>query len=147
MNGILAPAWLIAGNLAFFCLVAAYLLSRSAILSHHWIFLILEAILFAQAELLRGRALQKTVFFLSAAVLSVSLFRIETIYLSRHLIHFSLAWAAGGILHFRLRRTLPDSLLFSRINAILIWLCAVSAAISFILALHQGIWWGIGPGK
>ena len=143
----MAPAWLIAGNLAFFCLAAAYLLSRNAILSHHWIFLILEAAIFAQMELLRSRALQKTVFFLSAAVLSISLLRIETIYLSRHLIHFSFAWAAGGILHFRLRRALLDSLFFKRINAILILLCAVSAALSCILALHQGIWWGIGPGK
>lgn len=106
----------------------------------------LEGLILAQAEFLRDRALLITLLFLSAAVLAVSLIRIETIYLSRHMIHFSLAWTAGAIVHLRLRTASKESSLFRRVNAVLAVLCAVAGGISFFLALRQDIWWGIGTG-
>ncbi len=106
----------------------------------------METALLVQANTLNSRRLLKTLFFLSIAVLVVSLFRIETIYLSRHLIQFSLAWAVGGIVHLKLRKALCDSLPFRRINIILALLCALTALISALLAIRLGVWWGIGPG-
>lgn len=146
MNSPAAPAWLIAGNLAAFLLGATYFLSPEARLSHHWIMPLLEGLVLIQAALVRNQRSLKALAVISAAILSVSLLRIETIYLSRHLIHFSLAWAVGGIAHLKLRTVLRDSRFFRQANTILALVSAFIAVTSCLLALRQGIWWGIGPG-
>ncbi len=141
----LSPLWIIAGNLAAFCALSGYFLSARAAISHHWTFPLHEGLLLLQALALKGKGARETVAGISLLILGISLARLETIYLSRHLFHFSLAWALAFLLHCKLGMGSQRGA-FRNVNLLWGGLCAIAAIVSLYLALRQGIWWGLGPG-
>jgi hypothetical protein len=139
-----APLWVIAVNLAAFLASSSCFLSDKSVLSHHWIFPLHAGLIFAQGFLLRGRYMPATIACISFLLLGISLARLETIYLSHHLVHFSLAWAFAFGLHLRLGIR-SGAGAFRNLNLLWAGLCGISAIASFFVAFRQGIWWGIGP--
>lgn len=139
-----------AGNLAAFLLSASGVLSGAVAVSHHWLMPFHEGLLFLQVVVL-GRSARgapgapvRTLGFLSLVVLGISVARLETMFLSHHLIHLALAWAIGAFLHRRLAalRTAP----WRTFNGSFAVLAALWAGLTLVVAVSSGVWWGIGGG-
>ena len=134
-----------AGNLAAFLLSASGVLSGAVAVSHHWLMPFHEGLLFLQVVVLgRGApgAPVRTLGFLSLVVLGISVARLETIFLSHHLIHLALTWTIGAFLHRRLAtlRAAPCR----TFNGSFAVLAALWAGLTLVVAVSSGVWWGIG---
>ncbi len=113
--------------------------------SHHWILPVMALALVLQTRLFpRGGPVAPFVAC-SVLLLGVSVARLETITLSHHLIHFSMAFGLGAVLHRILSRW-PSSELWQRANRSWTGLFLAVALVSAFLAWRQGIWWGIRDG-
>ena len=138
----LIPFLVVAGNLGLFLVSASLIVSGAFGFSHHWLFLLHEAVLLAQVFLFRPPFLAvRTLTGLSLLVLGVAVARLETVYLSHHLMQFSLAFIAGIPLHLRLYAGRKNPI--RHINGGLAILCAVVALVSAAIAWHYGIWWNL----
>jgi len=137
---LLLPLAVVAGNIGLFLVTSSLIVSGSFGFSHHWLFLLHEVVLLAQVFLLKPPYLPvRTLASLSLLVLGVAIARLETIYLSHHLMQFSLAFIAGIFLHLRLYSGRKNS--WRRFNGGLAVFCAVVAVTSAVIALRYGIWW------
>jgi hypothetical protein len=128
-----------AGNIAVFVLSSWCVLSGAVDVSHHWLFPFHEALLLVQALLIRRAWAVKVLTGLSCLVLLLTVARIETIYLSHHLIHAALAWGLGTGVHFALSAR-PDSS-WRYFNYRLGRSAPLIAGMALVMAVRQGVWW------
>lgn len=133
-----------AANLLLFVVGSGFVLSGKAGFSHHWLIPFHEAALLGQVVVLGRRAPARVFLVLSLLVLGVSVARMETIFLSHHLIHMSMAWGLAAALHRRL--SLVSGAAAGKVNSSLAVLAAAWAVITLTAALLHGIWWGISDG-
>jgi len=138
----LIPFLMVAGNSGLFLVSASLIVSGTFGFTHHWLFLLHEVVLLAQVFLFKPPFLAvRTLTGLSLLVLGVAVARLETIYLSHHLMQFSLAFIAGAPLHLRLYAGRKNPM--RRFNGGMAILCAVVALVSAAIAWQYGIWWGL----
>ena len=78
---------------------------------------------------------------LSLLILGVAIARLETIYLSHHLMQFSMPFFAGLTLHYRLGAGRKNP--WKHFNRGVAAICALVAFISAVIAIRYGIWWGL----
>ncbi len=111
--------------------------------SHHWFFPVMEAALLLQVLATRGRgwALAACSLF----VLLVAIARIETIHLSHHLIHFALTFGLAAGVHGRVARASAPGAWRSANRG---WAAAFVgvALLAAVIAIRQGVWWGLRDG-
>jgi len=135
------PVGVVTGNLAVFQLSASCVLSGSVRLSHHWLFPFHEGLLLLKVFLLDRRLPVRTLTVLSLLVLGISVARMETIYLSHHLIHLSMAWALGAAIHRRLAATRSSP--WRAFNAPFAVVAAIWMMVTGVVAVTSEIWWGM----
>jgi len=137
---LLVPLFVVAGNIGLFLVSSSLIISGTLGFSHHWLFPLHEAVLLLQVFLFRSPRIPIRAFTgLSLLVLGVAIARLETIHLSHHLMHFSLAFIAGLTLHYRLGAGRNNPL--KRFNRGVAAICAAVAVVSAIIAVRYGIWW------
>jgi hypothetical protein len=135
---------LVAANLAAFVGAATAFVAGAVPVSHHWLIPFHEFLLLAQAWLLpRPPAVALT--GLSLLVLGVAAARLETIWLSHHLIHFSMAYALAAPLHGMLAARV-ESPAWRAMQRRYAWGFLAVAAAAAAFAWRQGIWWGLRDG-
>ncbi|UCG71016.1 MAG: hypothetical protein JSV09_08480 [Thermoplasmata archaeon] len=140
--GKLAPAGIVAGNLALFLASSSWFLAGNPPLTHHWLLPFHEALLLGQARLLRKVWAGTGLTITSLIILFVGLIRIESIYTAHHLIHFSITLALAAFLHEILRRRLTGA--WKRLNGVLASACFLLAAVSTMAVVRREIWWDLG---
>lgn len=113
--------------------------------SHHWIFPVMALALLTQTVTFPRGGPVAPFAVCSLLLLGVAVARLETIWLSHHLIHFALAFALCGVLH-RILAGWPSSANWQRANRSWAGLFLAVAAVAAFLAWRQGIWWGIRDG-
>ena len=138
------PAAVVAGNLAVFLTAATAITMGGVTATHHWLFPFHEALLLAQSFILRRPWAVRPLTGLSVLVLGIAAARIETIWLAHHGAHLSIAFASGAVLH-NVQAWRPG-VPWRRFNRMFATVCAVTALVSAVAAIRQGIWWGLGGG-
>ena len=141
----LLPALVFAANLALAAVFAQLVISGVFPWSHHWIFPVMAALILAQTFGFRRTGPVAGFVAANVVLLAVAAARLETIRLSHHLIHFALAYAIGAVTHRQLARwdAGPGWASANRRWARTLAFVAVGAA---LLALRDGIWWGLRDG-
>ena len=139
----LFPFLVFAVNLAAAAVVAQLIIAGIFPWTHHWIFAILAAWLLLQSLAFpRGGPVAGLVAS-SVLLFGVAVARLETITLSHHLIHFSIGFAVGALLHARMA-VWPTSEPWRKANRSWAWSYLAIAVASALLAVRQGIWWNDG---
>ena len=139
---LLVPLGVVAGNIGLFLATSSAIVFGFFGFSHHWLFPLHEAVLLLQVLLFRPpRIPVRALTGLSLLVLGVAAARLETIYLSHHLLQFSLSYLAGSAIHFSLYLDRKNP--WMRINRGLAIFCAVASIVSVVIAWRHGIWWGL----
>jgi hypothetical protein len=136
------PTILVACNFGLFILSSWCILSGAVGVSHHWLFPFHEALVLAQAVLIRRAWAVKALTGLSCLVLLLTGARIETIYLSHHLLQAAITWGLGSAVHLALSSRADSP--WRHFNFRLGRSAPLVAGIAAILAVKQGVWWGIG---
>lgn len=141
----LLPALVFAANLAVAGVLAQLIISGIFPWSHHWIFPMMAALILAQTFGFRRTGPVAGFVAADVVLLGTAAARLETIWLSHHLVHFALAYGIAAVTHVRLARwdAGPGWAQANRGWARTLAAVAVGAA---YLAWRNGIWWGLRDG-
>lgn len=139
------PWLIVAANLAAAGGFAQLVITGIFPFSHHWIFPVMGVALIIQTRMFPRGGPVAPFAGCSLLLLGVAVARLETIWLSHHLIHFALAFGLGAMLHAILSRW-PSSLLWRLANRRWAALFSAVAVVAAWFAWRHGIWWGIHDG-